>query len=91
MTEEKLVLSIKSKDTNVNERKASSCYEIKLNDWVFGRGVTKINLDMPAAGIPKLTIECFVDEVEIDGLIIDKNIAPLDVLVRDQENRKVVF
>jgi len=89
MSEEKLVLSIKSREEDKGERKPSSHYDVKLNDWDLGRGVTKLNLDMPANGIPKLTIECFIDEIEIDGLVVDKNIVPLDVLVRDQENKSI--
>lgn len=88
MSEEKLVLSIKSRKEDDGKRKPSNHYKVKLNDWDLGRGVTKLNLDMPANGIPKLTIECFVDEIEIDGLVVDKNIAPLDVLTRDQESSK---
>ncbi|MBL3708773.1 hypothetical protein GHK79_13405, partial [Enterococcus faecium] len=26
----------------------SANYEVKLNDWEFGHGVTKLNLSMPA-------------------------------------------
>lgn len=89
MSEEKLVLSIKSREEDKGERKPSNHYDVKLNDWDLGRGVTKLNLGMPANGIPKLTIECFIDEVEIDGLVVDKNIVPLDVLVREQENKSV--
>ena len=86
MSEEKLVLSIKSREEDKGERKLSNHYDVKLNDWDLGRGITKLNLDMPANGIPKLTIECFIDEVEIEGLVIDKNITPLDVFARDPES-----
>lgn len=88
MSEEKLVLSIKSREEDKGKRKPSNHYDVKLNDWDLGRGVTKLNLDMPANGIPKLTIECFIDEVEIEGLVIDKNITPLDVFARDQESNE---
>lgn len=88
MSEEKLVLSIKSKEEDKGKRKPSNHYDVKLNDWDLGGGITKLNLDMPANGIPKLTIECFIDEVEIEGLVIDKSIAPLDVFVRNQESNE---
>ncbi|MFS7425166.1 hypothetical protein AB6876_03430 [Carnobacterium maltaromaticum] len=65
MSEEKLVLSIKSRVEDKGKRKPSNHYDVKLNDWDLGRGVTKLNLDMPANGIPKLTISWHYVEIII--------------------------
>lgn len=68
-------LSIKrKKETSVK----SSDYEIKLNNQVLGKGVTKINLLMVANEKPKLTIECDLDQVDIEKVLVNKEIIPLD-------------
>ena len=62
-----LKLSIQPKVENPT---ISPNYEIKLNDWTLGRGVTNIELFMPASGKPKLKIECFIDEVDIKDVLL---------------------
>ena len=51
--------------------------DLKLNDWTLGRGVTNIELFMPASGKPKLKIECFIDEVDIKDVLVGPEILPL--------------
>ncbi|EGP4894180.1 hypothetical protein FI615_001666 [Enterococcus faecium] len=66
----------------------SANYEVKLNDWEFGHGVTKLNLSMPAGEKPKLGIECFLDEVDIRDLLIEPEICHLEKYVKDNPNGK---
>ncbi|EMF0481516.1 hypothetical protein IDD97_000010 [Enterococcus faecium] len=75
MNDKYLKLSIKPKMKNA---KISANHEIKLNDWILGHGVTKIELSMPANERPKLKIECYLDEVDIEEVIVESEIFPLN-------------
>ncbi|EGP5427393.1 hypothetical protein D3I38_11275 [Enterococcus faecium] len=75
MNDKYLKLSIKPKMKNA---KISANHEIKLNDWILGHGVTKIELSMPAIERPKLKIECYLDEVDIEEVIVESEIFPLN-------------
>ena len=83
--DERLKLSIRKRTDNPI---MSANYEVKLNDWELGHGVTKLNLSMPAGEKPKLTIECFLDEVDIRDLLIEPEICHLEKYIKDHPNGK---
>ncbi|MDT2671769.1 hypothetical protein [Enterococcus dongliensis] len=82
MDNEYLKLSIKPKTENPT---ISANHEVKLNDWVLGHGVTKIELSMPACERPKLKIECHLDEVDIKDVLVGKEILPLSKYLSESQ------
>lgn len=69
MNKEKLVLSISSNGNTAG--KNSAFYDIQLGDWKLKRGVRSIHLDMVADNRPKLVIECWLDQIEVEGLEVE--------------------
>jgi|SRR5690625_315361 len=67
--EEKLVLRIKPKKKV--DRPYSADYEVYLNDWRIGKGVSGINLDMQAPERPKLTVDFYPDHIEIEDVDVE--------------------
>ena len=52
-------------------------YEIKVNDLVLGRGVSNVSFELPAGRRPKMTIECFPDEIIFEDLQAEIKLKPL--------------
>ncbi|PLA80386.1 hypothetical protein CYR81_09505 [Enterococcus faecalis] len=52
-------------------------YEVKVNDLVLGRGISKVTFDMPAGGRPKMIIEAYPDEIIFDELRTEIKLKPL--------------
>lgn len=52
-------------------------YEVKVNDLVLGRGVSNVTFELPAGQRPKMTIECFPDEIIFDELQAEIKVKPL--------------
>lgn len=59
-------LQIKKRITNKEDYGYSFESNVYINGNKLGHGVTGINLDMPAGGRPKLTIELAPDEIDVD-------------------------
>ncbi|MGT2800672.1 hypothetical protein [Streptococcus marmotae] len=69
---EKLHLSIKPKLEPIEGQcLLSSGYQIKVNDWELGRGVTDFKLEMPAGEKPKATITFTPDVVDVDEIVAE--------------------
>lgn len=64
MEEKLLKLSIHPKTDANNKR--SFGYDVQIDKWHLGRGVTDINLDMSANKRPKVTITCYPEIMDID-------------------------
>ena len=64
---DKIVLSINGVE-QLDRIKLSNEYQVKLNDWEFGRNVLGINLQMEAGHRPELTLKLHLDEVELNGI-----------------------
>ncbi|OTO00609.1 hypothetical protein A5804_002121 [Enterococcus faecium] len=52
-------------------------YEVKVNDLVLGRGISRVAFDMPAGERPRMTIEAYPDEVIFDELQAEIKVKPL--------------
>ncbi|MEQ9809224.1 hypothetical protein [Streptococcus jiangjianxini] len=67
-----LTLSIKPKvEPSENQGLLSRGYEIKIGDWVLGRGVTDFKLEMPAGQKPKATITFIPQKVVINDMVAE--------------------
>lgn len=66
----------------------SANYEVSINDWVLGRGVTRISIDMPAGQKPKIVIEAVADEIEISDLLANLEIEPLGYFADNQAEKE---
>jgi hypothetical protein len=67
MTEKLLKLSIKPKEELSGQAPLrSNGYEVKIGDWVLGKGVTTFNIVMDANKKPVVTITCQPDEMDVE-------------------------
>lgn len=64
----KLKLSIKPQEKSPNK---SADYEIKLNDYEIGHGVTSINLYMNANSKPELRLIAQLDDIDVEGIDVE--------------------
>ncbi|MFS1134681.1 hypothetical protein [Enterococcus hirae] len=52
-------------------------YEVKVNDLVLGRGISRVTFDIPAGERPRMMIEAYPDEVIFDELQAEIKVKPL--------------
>ena len=64
--EKLLKVEIKKRVTESDGFGYSYEYDIKINGHKLSRGVTDVKLDMKANEMPRLTIECVPDELDIE-------------------------